>query len=209
MAATVAAIRQLPTITATTGGTGFTTYTTGDIIYASASNTLSKLGIGTANFVIASEGGVPVWRNIAGSAGLASNFTTSSTTSVSTNLTFAIGASEIWDVEITGTCQKATSATGMKIAIAAPVGCTISGEIFGGQATFAAALVGQALPAINTLNTTAFATGIGIQVPFQVFIHVVNSTTAGNITLQAATVTSNVATIFAGTRMTWTRSQNL
>jgi cytochrome c5 len=40
------------TVVSANGGTGFSTYTTGDLIYASATNTLSKLGIGTANQVL-------------------------------------------------------------------------------------------------------------------------------------------------------------
>ncbi len=44
------------------GGTGFSTYTKGDIIYASATNTLSKLGIGTTGQPLTvSSSGVPGW----------------------------------------------------------------------------------------------------------------------------------------------------
>jgi hypothetical protein len=34
------------------GGTGLSTYTTGDLLYSSASNTLAKLAIGTANYIL-------------------------------------------------------------------------------------------------------------------------------------------------------------
>jgi hypothetical protein len=43
------------------GGTGLTTYTTGDTLYASATNTLSKLGIGSTGQVLTVSGGVPSW----------------------------------------------------------------------------------------------------------------------------------------------------
>jgi len=43
------------------GGTAQTSYTTGDILYASGSNTLSKLGIGSSNQVLTVTGGVPAW----------------------------------------------------------------------------------------------------------------------------------------------------
>jgi hypothetical protein len=46
------------------GGTNQSTYTTGDILYASASNTLSKLAVGSANQVIQSVGGVPTWKTV-------------------------------------------------------------------------------------------------------------------------------------------------
>jgi len=43
------------------GGTNLTAYTTGDIIYASATNTLSALGIGSTNQVLTVAGGIPTW----------------------------------------------------------------------------------------------------------------------------------------------------
>jgi hypothetical protein len=43
------------------GGTAQSTYTQGDVLYASASNTLSKLGIGTVNYILTSSGSVPQW----------------------------------------------------------------------------------------------------------------------------------------------------
>jgi hypothetical protein len=43
------------------GGTGFSTYATGDIVYASATNTLSKLSIGTSDQFLKVVAGVPAW----------------------------------------------------------------------------------------------------------------------------------------------------
>ena len=141
-------------------------------------------------------------RKKGGCEALASNFTTTSTTRVSTNLSFAIGANEIYQVRVAGTASKATSNTGLRIAIDAPTGCTISGVQYGGGATLAAPLVPSLITAINTLGTT-FATGIGVRVGFVLEFVVRNSSTAGSITLQCATVTSNTATIFADTMMSW------
>jgi hypothetical protein len=46
------------------GGTGLTSYATGDILYASAANTLSKLAKPTANSYLAmTSAGVPSWKN--------------------------------------------------------------------------------------------------------------------------------------------------
>lgn len=45
----------------TEGGTGISTYATGDTLYASASNVLSKLTIGAANTVNTSNGTIPAW----------------------------------------------------------------------------------------------------------------------------------------------------
>ena len=52
-------------IPAANGGTAQTTYTTGDLLYASGANTLSKLAIGTSAQVLTVTGGAPAW----GSAG--------------------------------------------------------------------------------------------------------------------------------------------
>ena len=54
------------TLAATNGGTAQSTYATGDIVYASASNTLSKRTIGTTGQVLTVAGGVPTWADSAG-----------------------------------------------------------------------------------------------------------------------------------------------
>lgn len=43
------------------GGTGLSSYTIGDLLWASATTTLSKLGIGSANRVLTSSGSAPQW----------------------------------------------------------------------------------------------------------------------------------------------------
>lgn len=45
----------------TAGGTGLTTYTTGDVPYASATNTLAKLGIGSSGQFLKVSSGIPNW----------------------------------------------------------------------------------------------------------------------------------------------------
>ena len=47
---------------AVNGGTAQISYTTGDILYASASNTLSKLAIGTTGYTLTVASGVPTWK---------------------------------------------------------------------------------------------------------------------------------------------------
>jgi hypothetical protein len=63
-------------IGATYGGTGLTTYTTGDTLYASASNTLSKLAIGSTNQVLTVSGGVPTWANAQSATSITDDTTT-------------------------------------------------------------------------------------------------------------------------------------
>ena len=45
----------------TYGGTGLSAYTTGDLLYASATNTLSRLAAGTNTYVLTMVSGVPAW----------------------------------------------------------------------------------------------------------------------------------------------------
>ncbi len=76
------------------GGTNVTTYTTGDTLYASNTNVLSKLGIGTGGFVLAVVNGVPGWvatstlSTITGTLPIA-NGGTATTTSVAGGIVFA------------------------------------------------------------------------------------------------------------------------
>lgn len=55
------------------GGTNISTYTTGDIPYASASNVLSKLAAGTNGYVLTLAAGVPTWAAASVGASLPSN----------------------------------------------------------------------------------------------------------------------------------------
>ena len=46
---------------ATSGGTGFSSYTTGDLLYANSTTSLVKLGIGSNGQVLGLTGGIPAW----------------------------------------------------------------------------------------------------------------------------------------------------
>lgn len=142
------------------------------------------------------------------SAYLIADATTTSTTAVGTNLKFQIGANQRYFVMVDGTASKATSTSGMRLAIGAPSGCTIKGYAQQGTATLSTAMTNSLITAINTLGNT-FATGIGVEVPFRLVFTVTNGANAGVIELQFATVTSNTATIFAGTNMRWQRTKGL
>lgn len=50
----------------TSGGTGLNTYATGDLIYASATNTLAKLAANTEGTVLQMASGIPVWNSLDG-----------------------------------------------------------------------------------------------------------------------------------------------
>ena len=57
------------TLAATNGGTGQSSYTVGDILYASATGTLTKLGIGSTGQVLKVASGIPSWATDANAGG--------------------------------------------------------------------------------------------------------------------------------------------
>ena len=57
------------TLPVAAGGTSQSAYATGDILYASATNTLSKLAAGTNGYVLTLASGVPTWAAASGGAG--------------------------------------------------------------------------------------------------------------------------------------------
>jgi len=54
-------------VASTNGGTGLSSFTTGDMIYSSSGNTLAKLGIGTTSQVLTVASGTPAWTTPAAS----------------------------------------------------------------------------------------------------------------------------------------------
>lgn len=64
------------TLNAANGGTGQSSYALGDLLYASGVAALSKLGIGTSSYLLASDGSAPVWSDPSGvTVGNATNAT--------------------------------------------------------------------------------------------------------------------------------------
>jgi hypothetical protein len=77
---------QATAIAAAFGGTGQTSYTIGDLIYASNTTAIAKLGIGTAGQVLTvSGGGIPTWAAVS-----ASNLGSSNLTSADDARTFTL-----------------------------------------------------------------------------------------------------------------------
>jgi hypothetical protein len=101
------AITLSTALTAGNGGTGFSTYATGDLIYASATNTLSKLAAGTNGYVLTLSGGVPVWAASTGGVTSITGTTNQITASASTGaITLSLPAT----VTVTGTLTGAVVA---------------------------------------------------------------------------------------------------
>jgi len=123
------------TVNATSGGTGQTTYATGDILYASAANTLSKLSVGTNGYVLTLAAGVPTW---AASTGGVTSFSTS--LSGLTPATSTTGA-----ITLAGTLGISSGGTGQTTATAAfnalsPI--TTTGDLILGNGTNSATRLG-------------------------------------------------------------------
>ena len=74
-------------VTTTLGGTGLTSYTTGDLLYYATGTALSKLGIGTSTYILTSSGSAPQWSDPAGvTVGTATSATTATTATTATNV---------------------------------------------------------------------------------------------------------------------------
>jgi len=102
------------TLPSAAGGTSFSTYATGDIIYASATNTLSKLAAGTNGYVLTLAGGVPSWA--AAASGVTITNDTSTATAIYPTFTSATSGS-VSGLSVTSTKLNFTPSTG---ALAAP-----------------------------------------------------------------------------------------
>lgn len=87
--ATGGAVTVSGTLVAANGGTGLASYNGGDIIYASGSTTLTRLGIGTNGQIMQSNGTIPTWVNASSVVGGAAG----SNTQVQFNNSGALGAS--------------------------------------------------------------------------------------------------------------------
>jgi len=77
------------TLDANNGGTGQSAYTVGDILYASSTTALSKLGIGTAGQVLKVASGVPSWATDQNSGGTVTSITNAADTGTGTAITGA------------------------------------------------------------------------------------------------------------------------
>lgn len=208
------------TAAATQGGTGQTTYTLGDIIYSSASNTLAKLAgnTTTAKQYLSQTGtgtvsAAPVWSTITGADITGAALTKTDDTNVTLTLggtpaTALLRAASI-TVGWTGTLSIARGGTGQATASAAfdalaPTttsqdlivrGASSNGRLGvganGNVLTVTGGVVGWAAPATN-----GTVTSVALSLPS--FITVTGSpvTTSGTLTGTLATQTAN--TVFAG-----------
>jgi hypothetical protein len=135
--ATTGAITLAGTLGATSGGTSQSTYTAGDLLYASAANTLSKLPIGsTTGYVLTvSAGGLPVWGPAAasgvttisfGTTGLTPNTATSGAVTVAGTLAVANGGTGVTSSTGSGNNVLSTSPTLVTPVLGTPTSVTLT-----------------------------------------------------------------------------------
>lgn len=133
---------------------------------------------------------------------LANAFTTSTTASLqSSNLTFAMGASDIWVVEFGGTTTSAANTSGVKFGIAIPTGATIEGGVHSSLATGLTTYQSARISAGGTA-TAAFNTVSGESSPFWGSVCVSgDGTHSGSVTIQLQPGTTTAVTMKAGSWM--------
>jgi hypothetical protein len=149
------------TLPTAAGGTALTSYTTGDIIYASATNTLSKLAAGTNGHVLTLASGIPSWAaNNAATTRTVSTFTATAGQTTFT-VAYIVGLIDVFrnGVKLAGSDFTATNGTSVVLATGANLGDTVETiaysalSISTGVTSFSAGATGLS-PASGTGNIT-------------------------------------------------------
>lgn len=112
--ATGGAITVAGTLVAANGGTGQSSYTAGDLLYATGTTTLSKLGIGTNGQALVVSGGTLAWATPSGTTG--NSLTITTTGGAAAPATFNGSAPVTIDYSTVGADQAGT-AVAMAIAL--------------------------------------------------------------------------------------------
>jgi hypothetical protein len=177
-------------IAATSGGTAQSTYTTGDIVYASGTNTLSKLAIGTTGQALTVSGGVPAWAAAGGSTSLTT--TSFTATAGQTSFTVSYTPSLVQGVYRNGvkldpSDYTASSGTAVVLSAAAALNDNI-------QVQFFTALSTLAIPLAVSLGGTGATSLAAATIATQGYT--TTATAAGTTTL---TVSSTQLQYFTGT----------
>lgn len=132
------------------GGTGFSTYTTGDLLYSSATNVLSKLGVGTNGLFLTVTAGVPVWGTAPsatpGGSPTEIQFNTGGAFAADPGLTYVAGASDTLSVGVA-----ATSAGAVDLLFSGAY--KINGTTVLSATALGSAIVSSSLTTVGTLSS--------------------------------------------------------
>jgi len=120
------------TLATGSGGVGLTSYTTGDILYASNSTTLAKLAIGSTGQVLKVASGIPSWATDQNSGGTVTSITVAGDngngSSITSSGTISIDGTGLISTSVSGTTvtisTSATSNTGTVTSVATGSGLT-------------------------------------------------------------------------------------
>ncbi len=113
------------------GGTNQSTYTTGDILYSDATNSLAKLAIGAAGKVLkVSSGGIPEWGTASADLTTATTFGTAATSDVKVGN--AAGTAASIGLELYGDEFKLYNTSNVNVATFTPVSNTCNLTLNGG-----------------------------------------------------------------------------
>jgi len=186
------------------GGTNQTTYITGDILYASAANVLSKLGIGSSGQVLTIAAGIPSWAT-------PTTGTVASVSGTANRITSTGGATPVIDISATFEALLGKVATGLgqfASTTSAQLATVISDETGSGALVFATSptLVTPALgtPSSGTLTNCTFPILNQDTTGKSAKTDALNSaTTVVNVASATAPSTGQVLTATDSTHATW------
>jgi hypothetical protein len=137
-------------LAATSGGTGQSTYATGDILYASATNTLSKLSAGTNGYVLTLASGVPTWAAASGGSSI-----TTATVNTNTAQTIdTVAISSFTTIEYTISIKQGSVIRSSKLLVNTDASATVNDTEYGiieTGGTLAGIVVGAVLSSTNSL----------------------------------------------------------
>jgi hypothetical protein len=153
-------------VTVAHGGTGLTSYSTGDLLYASGTAAISKLSIGSTGKVLqVSSGGIPEWTTFTPGAGTVTSvgpsngtFVNSSSASITTSGTLQ------FDLSATGTPSATTFLRGDNTWATPVAGGQLPIENAGSQITAAASKInftGAGVTATNSSNDVTVDVPLG------------------------------------------------
>lgn len=157
------------TIAPTKGGTGLTSYVSGDILYASASNVLSALAKGTDGQVLKLASGIPSWASVAsGLTGTTGDLISFSGTNTASNIS-AVATGSILASAGTGTLPVWSASPSLTTSLTVPLinGGTAANDDITIQGTSNAT---RTTSYVNLQPTAGFV-GIGTSTP-AVLLHV-------------------------------------
>ena len=180
------------------GGTGQSTWTQGDILYSSATDTLAKLGAGTSGYFLKTQGAGanPIWAANA-LTGLTtiqfvrktSNETISNSTTLQDDdaLVAALAANEVASFECSIHFITTSSSSDIKVAFTVPTGAALRWGTAGHAIVSTSDVVGTSR-SINASGTALSFSGDNADQHMLLVGTVVNGVNAGNLQLQWAQV---------------------